>query len=71
MGANMSITRTTWRRGVKHQLGIGNNAAKLTDSDVRNIRAITSDTALLSHAYGISMRAVQRIRARQTWQHVV
>jgi hypothetical protein len=65
-----AITAGTWRRGIVHQRGEENNASKLTAYDVRLIRSIKADTALLAHALGVSYNTIQRVRARKTWRHI-
>lgn len=65
------INKTTWRKGVKHQAGTANNAAKLDEGMVRDIRRSTEITsAALADFWGVSLRTVQRVRARKTWKHV-
>jgi hypothetical protein len=57
----------TLRRGENHP------DAKVTESDVREIRAIPYKHGLyqqLSHQYGINPSAIKAIRDRKTWKHV-
>ena len=66
-----AITKGTWRRGVQHQRGEANNAAKLWGLDVERIRAGTDLTnTQWATWYGVSESTIRRIRNRQTWKHV-
>lgn len=62
--------QTTWRRGVKHQAGAANNAAKLTEMKVRFIRNSPSSNSVVAELLGVSRDHVARIRARKIWKHV-
>lgn len=60
-------------RYVAHRKGpIGERAraAKLTEEKVLAIRADARVATAVAAEYGVSARAVQMIRARQTWRHV-
>lgn len=57
-------TRT---RGLR---GILNNANKLTEDAVRNIRIDPRGSYRTARDYGVSPRTVQAIRNRETWGHV-
>jgi hypothetical protein len=46
-------------------------AAKLTESEVREIRAANATNRSLASVYGVSQVAIHLIRARKTWKHVV
>lgn len=44
--------------------------AKLTEDDVRAIRAATGNLAALARHYGVSYITINKIRRGETWQHV-
>ena len=46
------------------------HAAKLTEADVRSIRADTRLQREVADDYGITISNVHRIQARKTWKHV-
>jgi len=50
--------------------GVLNCKAKLTDDDVRTIRASGLSRAELSLIYGVAPTSISNIRLRRTWQHV-
>lgn len=52
-------------RGERHR------SAKLTESQVREIRASDDPQATLVSRYGVNSGSISRIRRRQTWRHVV
>jgi hypothetical protein len=68
-GGRNVITKTTWRRGIKHQLGAENNATKFADSDIRVIRNSPLTNKWFADAYGVNITTIQRIRRRATWSH--
>jgi len=45
-------------------------ASKLTEDDVRYIRASSESGAALARKYGVSKVAISAIRRRRTWRHV-
>jgi len=55
----------------KMPVGEQHHAAKLTEADVRAIRAAAGSQRQIGVMYGISQAAVHNIRARKTWQHVL
>lgn len=64
-----------FRTGLASKLGIKNNACKLTESQVLQIRKIhleNPETSLISTAirFGISKSLVSRINLRQSWKHI-
>jgi len=63
-------TKTTWRTGVAHQRGSANNAAKLTDTDVRSIINSTAAVSSLALMFGVSQTAILRIKRGETWKHI-
>jgi NUMOD4 motif len=59
------------RRDGTSRCGEENNKAVLTRQDVIDIRSrSTESTAVLARAYGVNWSTVDRVRKRQTWQHV-
>ena len=57
----------TWKGGMP---GVRNGRAKITEDDVRAIRASTEPTADLAKRYGIYTTMVSRIRAGKAWKSV-
>ena len=45
--------------------------AKLTESQVKEIRAATRGIRRLNQAYGVSRATIEAIRARRLWKHVI
>lgn len=68
--ADNAITKTTWRKGVKHQQGIRNNQAKLDEVTVRMIRASSLSCKVLGKRLGLHEETVYKARVRITWKHV-
>lgn len=52
-------------------IGEANYAAKLTESDVRAIRASTDSQQTIARRYGIEQTNVSAIKRRKSWRHVV
>jgi hypothetical protein len=50
--------------------GEAHGCAKLTDEQVREIRASEGPSHIIAERYGISGRQVRAIRNREAWQHV-
>lgn len=50
--------------------GEGHPKAKLTEDDVRQIRASSETTAELARRYGVTQPAIADIRKGKTWRHV-
>lgn len=50
--------------------GEGHHRAKLSDDDVRAIRASSEPAKNISQQYGISLPAVYNIRNRKRWTHI-
>jgi len=57
------------RHGTQTQ-GETHGRSKLTDQDVRDIRASTETNRALGKKYGVSNVAIQAIKTRRTWKHV-
>ena len=63
-------TRHAERTGLRNSKGIGNAQAKLTDDDVRAIRASSSSERQLAGRFGVARSLIGRIKRREGWQHV-
>jgi hypothetical protein len=59
-------------RVIRKRTAIGERAskAKLTESDVRAIRASAEPLRKLAARYGVTSDAIQAIRYRRSWKHV-
>ena len=56
-------------RGASHS-GAKNPMSKLTDDDVRAIRASKGTLAEVASQFGITVQTVRNIKLRHTWKHV-
>lgn len=59
--------------GGTHMRGSGNHQAKLTESDVleiRRLRALGYRQVVLAEMYGVDRRVVNDITARRSWKHI-
>jgi hypothetical protein len=52
------------------QVGVRNGNVRLTEDDVRAIRAAEGIQRIIAARYGISQVMVSRIRLRKAWRHV-
>jgi len=52
-------------------LGVQHHAAKVSEQDVRDIRASTETLTVLSSRYGLSTSSLCSMRQRKTWGHVL
>ena len=59
------------RHGQTGRAGEANHHARLTDDDVRAIRASTARGADLARAYAVAPSVISQIRSGKTWRHVV
>lgn len=50
--------------------GISNNANKLTENQVREIRSDPRGPYKTGRDYGVSARTIDAIRKRETWRHI-
>lgn len=67
--ANDAVSKSRWgKRGMK---GEKHGRALITESDVRAIRASELTGRTLAEKYGLSPGAIQHIRLRRTWKHVI
>lgn len=59
-------------RGVAPPSTRGDDApqAKLTEDNVRSIRASTESHSALGRRYGVTHHAIRKVRLRQTWGHI-
>lgn len=53
-----------------HVVGQSHGQSKLTDADVRAIRAISLSTRKLATRFGVSHMEISRIKARIRWGHI-
>ena len=53
-----------------HKKGSECRIAKLTEDDVRAIRASNEKQRVLAERYGIAQSGISQIRSRKTWEHV-
>lgn len=54
----------------RHIKGDAHKSSRLTDDDIRDIRADQRIAREIAPAYGISISNVQAIKSRRTWRHV-
>jgi len=55
---------------VSSRSGAENHDAKLTDEDIRAIRASAEKGIVIANEYGISRSTISAIRHRRTWKHI-
>lgn len=65
--------RTVMNRCPDHLLPRGeqNGGAKLTEPDVREIRASSATGPVMAEKFGVSVKTISRIRRREKWAHVI
>lgn len=70
-GSNLAniLDREKKGRG-NHPQGEHHGRAKLTESDVREIRASDEYLRILAARFGVSLDAIFRVKRRLTWKHV-
>lgn len=78
VGSQTDNIADMWRKGRgnksglrRHGKGSSHTFAKLTEDDVRAIRADPSSLRAIAVAYGISKTTASYIRRRKTWSHVI
>ena len=54
----------------RHLRGEATHAARLTEDDVRAIRADSRDNATIGRQYGVTTTTIWQIKHRKRWQHV-
>ncbi len=57
-------------KNLKNRLGENHHSAKLTESDVRSIRASKELPKKLSEKYGVNRQIIWKIRKRMIWKRV-
>lgn len=62
--------KTSFRLGVRHQIGVKNNAAKLDEVKVLFIRNSRISNTELAAILGVHDATVCRVRSRKAWSHV-
>jgi hypothetical protein len=64
--------RMNWKPGEVRDLPVGeaHHGAKLTETDVRAIRASPQSCTALADLYGCSIVNISRIKRRKIWKHV-
>lgn len=73
LGSQADNVRDMWRKarakpGVSK--GSAHGCAKITESDVRAIRASAEKTAALAKTYSLARSTIDSIRQRKTWTHI-
>lgn len=64
MVAKGRLNRTERKRGSEH------HKARVTETEVRAIRASTDKLDILAERYGLTRSATEKIKYRQTWKHI-
>jgi hypothetical protein len=54
----------------EHLYGADHKSAKLTEADVRAIRADTRSQRIIASTFGVSQAQVNRIKMRKRWEHL-
>ena len=71
LGTDGDNMRDKTAKGRNHRpVGMLSPTAKLTDDQVRQIRADNRDRHELAKAFGINESTVRNIRSRKTWRHL-
>ena len=73
IGQNVRLAHQMGLVPFDHMRGERNPAAKLTDDRVRQMRARAragETSVALAAAFGVSVRAVDKVLARQAWRHI-
>lgn len=72
LGTGAENQKQRWQRGRGFvHFGRRPPAAKLSDDEVREIRAATGRQADIGRRYGVSQTAVSDIKRRRSWAHVI
>lgn len=56
--------------GLKANRGSANSNAKLTPQAVIEIRTSSADAHTLARAFGVTVQAVENVKARRSWEHI-
>lgn len=68
VNAKDSVSKGRWgKRGV---IGVNHGRARLTETEIREIRASPDASEALAKRLRVSVSAIQHIRKRRTWRHV-
>lgn len=67
---NMRDMVTKQRHRKDYYQGSDHHMAKLTDDDVRAIRASTEKNRPLANRYGVEIQTIRAIQSRKTWKHI-
>ncbi len=59
-----------YRTGLASNAGVRHPQAKLTEDDVRYIRATDTSTLELARAFAVTPQAIARVRSHLTWAHI-
>lgn len=70
-GTNKDNNRDMFERGRDRAVGERNAAAKITEDDVRYIRASTETRKALAEKFDLHIDTIKGIRKRRYWKHVV
>jgi hypothetical protein len=71
LGHRVVNFRTARERGLwRPPQGEGHASAKLTDGQVREIRATDDDQGYLAELFGVSQGTISAIKTRRTWKHL-
>lgn len=68
--SNMDDKMGKGRHGYGISQGANHGNAKVTEDDVRTIRASSDSLTVLAKRYGIAKSTMAAIRKRETWKHV-
>lgn len=68
-GTPLENTRDMVEKGRK-PVGEAVPCAKLTNSDVLDIRKDSRSSAVIARDYGVSKKTIQDVRKRRTWKHI-
>ncbi len=68
--ASVKLAYATGRKLPIIRLGAENHAAKLTEAQVREIRAGLLPSRATARQYGVSKQVILAIRSRKTWRHI-
>lgn len=70
LGTHTDNMRDMFAKGRCDRKGEAHGSAKLTSSQVREIRAAPNGSAAMAEKYGVSYCTIKNIRARRTWAHL-
>ena len=70
LGSHSDNFKDMWSKGRPPLRGTDHGRAKLTEDQVRELRASTDSISALSRQYGVARKTIYDIRARRLWRHV-